>query len=478
MKSYLVHEGDNLDALKSALSQTMPDELFLLRFHPGLSDEGRKVAIELLGKTTRQGCVVLDVMDRGTPVIHHPLISLIQQAGIPNLCVAMDLNPGPAQMGPFEALHHKHPRDRSQTGVDFEGIRGYFKDRFQVFPLVKFQEESQLDVLYPTLMVFADAGIRWVQLEPLFPNYDVAVKIKNTFKMLRMLQRTKLQIQFSYFLENRRVWNSKTDNLFSGPIKLDMDVSNTCTHNCTFCTYYSDAGMEENKKAHGGKLSPDRVKLLAAKLDTDRGMKFLKALPDSVEFIQFGGIGDPYTHPQIDDFIQVARNRGFTSSILTNFSYMDHARLDRLHRLAGPSGWELHYVVNLAASTGETYVKVRPNQTPATFEKVIRHIQYANRLHEADPTRRIGFTLLLVLNKYNFRDMVHFVSLAGELGVNQAWIKPMEIHSDIHKEQLPVGSELEEYKGLVMKSILLADRLGLKLHNRHLLQAMLNKETT
>ena len=74
---------------------------------------------------------------------------------------------------------------------------------------------------------------------------------------------------------------------------------------------------------------------------------------------------------KIYDFITEARQRGLRFSTLTNFSYVTKAQIEKLHALAGDDPESMVFYANISAATPETYQKIRPNQSKATFEKVV-----------------------------------------------------------------------------------------------------------
>ncbi|MGZ3692136.1 MAG: SPASM domain-containing protein, partial [Pseudobdellovibrio sp.] len=252
---------------------------------------------------------------------------------------------------------------------------------------------------------------------------------------------------------------------------VDIDVANTCTHNCVFCGLYSDESLERYKKSNGGKFESALLKKMAAKIDRDDCLNFINSLSDATQFVQFGGLGDPFTHKNIVEFISACRSRNFSVSCLTNFSYMNEEILNELHTMSSTDPEALTFIVNLSAANAATYMLNRPNQKQTTFEKVISDLKYSQRLRERDG-HGITFSLMSVTNKLNYRDMPELVALAKDVGAEKIWIKPIEVHGDETLQYLIPESEQFEYARMAQLVLIFAKQLNVNVFMPEVLETL------
>lgn len=336
--------------------------------------------------------------------------------------------------------------------------------------------EPHLDLLFPTLAHFAEAKVPFVLLEPAQLSLKKhSNQLREQLMLLQMTGVKEMEIQFTG--KWREFWDARTDNLYAGPHYVDIDVANTCTHNCVFCGLYGDSMIEEQKRRAGGTL-PAFVKAeYATRIHREHCLKLIHGLPETVKQVQFGGKGDPFTHPNIMEFIEGCRNRNILVSLLTNYAYMTRASIERLQELSSPSddeGRSIEFIVNLSAATAGTYLNIRPNQKESVFHKVVADLKYSCELRD-----RAGFGVDLVLmsvtNRLNYHEIPHFVALAHEIGINRVWIKPMEVHGEGTLELLVDEEDSPEYADLLLQALFLADLTGIHLMDRPIMEAVVQK---
>jgi len=144
----------------------------------------------------------------------------------------------------------------------------------------------------------------------------------------------------------------------------------------------------------------------AVKIDKDLVFNLIDELAEiQCVRILFSGTGEPFTHPNIMDFIKkTVRNKMFVI-IQTNLSLVsDPYQLANYLRL----GSNL-VCVNLSAANPDTYIKIHPNQKRKTFHEILEKIRILKSKNV--PTR-----LVYVVNKLNYKEINEAFKLNKLLG--------------------------------------------------------------
>lgn len=292
---------------------------------------------------------------------------------------------------------------------------------------------------------------------------------REVFESLR-LNGFKEKVYFSFNNPHLDEWNIKTYNTFSGLSAVAIDLSNKCTHSCVFCGLWGPEFIDEMKSKNKNNVLPSEMaNLLNLQMPYVKAIDILESLPDTIKSVQFGGAGDPLTHPQWLDIISSWRSRGVALEVLTNFEYPTHEEIDVLHSLS--KGRRFDFMVNVSAATPETYKIVRPRQSTAIFEKVISNIRYSKNLKNRDG-HGIRFTMIHVMNKHNFREAVEMVELAHELGAS-VWLKPLEVHSINHQKYSIEKEDLFLFQKTMASALKRADELEVKIILRNYIEAII-----
>ncbi len=327
--------------------------------------------------------------------------------------------------------------------------------------------------LGPTILKFFEKfNLDFAFINPLEElTIENANKYREAFEYLR-LRGFKKHIYFSQDKEHEK-WNANSLNTFSGLKYLHLDLSNKCTHSCVFCGLWGPDFVEDIKKNEGGKISEQTKNFMNQQLPFQKAMDFLNKTPETLHQVQLGGAGDPLTHPNWLEIISHLRTRGLSLEVLSNFEYPTFAEIEKLHELSRGKK-DLLFMVNISSGTRETYSLVRPRQAPSVFDKVIDNIAYARDLKVRDGYG-IKFTIVNIINKYNFREMELMLDVAAFLGAS-VWLKPLEIHSHIHKNySIPPEFHLE-FKEIVKRVLIRANERRIKLVLPEVLEAIAQDE--
>lgn len=283
--------------------------------------------------------------------------------------------------------------------------------------------------------------------------------LKNIFYSLR-LEKLQKKIYLTFSNPYLNEWNIKTFNTFSGMRMAHIDLSNKCTHSCVFCGVWGPDFIENSKKIGGGKLPDSNIEFMNRQMPLETSNKILSQLPETVSLVQFGGVGDPLTHPHWLEIVTNFRDKGIKVEILTNFDGLNENQLKQLHALALPR-YTMHLIINLSAATSETYSIVRPRQSKKTFEDILKNLSYLTNLRDINKYG-VDLTFLHVINKYNFKEMVEMVEQAHKFG-SRVWLKPLETHSDIHNRFSIPTNELGLYSEIRERAINLAEKLKVEI---------------
>lgn len=284
-------------------------------------------------------------------------------------------------------------------------------------------------------------------------------QIKSIFNYLK-LRGFKKKIYFPFSNPNIEEWNMKTFNTFSGMRMMHIDLSNKCTHSCVFCGVWGPDFLENELKNSNGKLTPNSTEFLNRQMPIEIVSKILTEMPETIYEIQFGGVGDPLTHPNWLEIITKFRSRGIRTEILTNLDISDKNKLKTLSDYSN-THYGVKLYINLSAGTKETYHIVRPRQATTVFERVIDNIKFLNSFKSSE---HIGanITLLHVINSLNFHEMVKMVEMGHNLKA-RVWLKPLEVHSEIHRKFEIQLNQKDEYLKILNDAIALSKKLDVEL---------------
>lgn len=389
------------------------------------------------------------------------------------LCVRMKLVPG-SKGEISKDLYRDTPVEHfSKASEDLAS----WNIHFAPIPLTSEIElhEDHLNLLAPTLQYISYLSPKFILINPGPLNWDFSEQVKNQLLHYQMYSPRHSFVYFSPDHPFSEHWEARTNNAMKGPKFLDIDLSNACTHNCNFCGLYADEAIALMAKNSGGELSPAIKAHMKSKIDLKQALNLINNLPDKVEVVTFGGMGDPMTHTDFFEIAESALKRGFKIHVISNFAYFSEERLKRLSSLASFEQDSIYFLVNLSAGTAATYQKVRSNQPAKTFERVIQHLKYSSDLYRKNG-RGIRHRLINVTTKDNYQDMPEMVGLAKFLSSHDLWIKPLEIHGEASKKLLIQPDELLNYALKAKLALYFADQLNVMIHDREVLETIIKDQ--
>jgi len=448
------------------------NELLIVSFADEICDDLKNNSLQLLGTLTTKLFLKGTKQELGSPDEFHKYKKL----GICGLVIKINLSDIQRDSISADQIRNVDHQSRVHLEPYFEFNNLSDKSGLQ-FNYELILSPENIEALFPTLIQLFDFNINWIFLDSrkLSINRD-APKVKEQFELLKIYSFNKKNIYFSIYDPYHKFWEHKTGNLFRGPEWVDIDVANTCTHNCLFCVSYSEKSIEKRKSDNNG-VEPEVVKkMLRAKIDYKKCIHLIETLPEKTRLVTFGGMGEPFTHPNILEFILSARKRGFFTTIFTHFAHVTEDHIRALHEHCSSYHSRIsnvHFVVNLAAATEETYVKIRPNQTKKTFRRIIKNLRYASEIRREEGSG-ISFVLMSVTNRYNYKEIPELVALAKNLEAESLWIKPMELHGEELRYLLVNEDEMIEYIRYLRLGLYFAKKFKVEIKDSFILKKLIN----
>lgn len=452
--------------LKLRIDEIQKNEFVYLKLptNESSADEGLKSLFETLTQASNRLFFSINHLNDFIPIKKYETEYSISWFGVP-------VEVGSNQTG-VRSSHTVYSNVDPLSIESFEAQKVFFQDQRKVIP--EFILSGNHYQLGPTIVEFFNRfnlPFAFIKIEGA-PESRMIQSYREVFESLR-IKGFKQKIYFSFNNPHLEEWNLKTYNTFSGLQTVHLDLSNKCTHSCVFCGLWGPEFIDELKSQSEGLLKPEVVDFMNRQMPYPRTLEILNTLPETVHSVQFGGAGDPMTHPRWLDIFIDWRSRGFKIEVLTNFEYPSHTELEILHRLSmGRRSFD--FMINVSAASAEVYKLIRPRQSSAVFQKVIENIRYVRDLKVRDGYG-LKITMIHIINTLNFREAVKMVELAHELGTG-IFLKPLEVHSEIHKNYSIKKEDYTDFQETMKLALAKADELKVKISMRELLVAIVQEE--
>lgn len=209
----------------------------------------------------------------------------------------------------------------------------------------------------------------------------------------------------------------KTGDCF--PIYVEIGVTNRCNHRCVFCAL-------------------DWFEKKPIDIDPEVMKRTLREMAEcGVKSVMFAGDGEPLMHRDICEFITYARHHGLDVAIATNGALFDREKLEKTL----PSVSWVRFSVD--AGTSVIHKKIHRGGLK-DFDKILTNIRDAVAIKKIDNLSLvIGVQFLLIPD--NLDDLVPFIELFKEIGVDNVQIKPYSQHP-LSKNRYSI--EYAQYQGI------------------------------
>lgn len=189
-----------------------------------------------------------------------------------------------------------------------------------------------------------------------------------------------------------------------GPQTLHIDVTNACNTNCVTCWDHSphlDVGRSTAWKKQ--KVDPAAVAALlddVQSLDTPRG---------GLQAVIVSGMGEPFTHPDIDAILTDIKRRGLHLTVITNLVAAD---IDRVVEIGVDA-----LLVGVQGASEASYLAFHPNFSPWHWQKL------QSQLAVLASSPSITHKQVQVICRHNAHELRDMVALAAATSADQVNFK-------------------------------------------------------
>jgi len=221
----------------------------------------------------------------------------------------------------------------------------------------------------------------------------------------------------------------------AGPLQAQIGINDPCNHRCVFCWDHppEDRENEDTTKRFGferpGVMSLEQFKGIVDdlyKLGTRR-----------VDLI---GRGEPLLNRAALEMIHYVKGRNMQLLLCTNASRLSEsiakgmvaAGVDRVN-------------VSLNAGTPETYPHIHVTETPENYLRVKRNLRYLSDCKIAARSDVPYLSLSFVISSKNCSELASMVSVASELGAQEAAF----VHTVLHDGTPDLALSQEQYRELL-----------------------------
>ncbi|MFZ5643745.1 MAG: tungsten cofactor oxidoreductase radical SAM maturase [Bacillota bacterium] len=153
----------------------------------------------------------------------------------------------------------------------------------------------------------------------------------------------------------------------------------------------------------------------------------LSSFPN-LEWVHFGGFGEPFTHPEIFEMIRVVKEAGLKAEIITNGSFLTNETVDRLIDLKV----DMIYV-SLDAPDKEEYDRIRQG---ANFSSVLQNVtalvERRESLKSAFPQLGVEFVAM----KSNYHRIPELIRLSRSLKAKKVIITNLLPYHESMQDQV------------------------------------------
>jgi MoaA/NifB/PqqE/SkfB family radical SAM enzyme len=197
------------------------------------------------------------------------------------------------------------------------------------------------------------------------------------------------------------------ENLSFAPIRVDIDITQSCNANCTFCF-----SRRYQKGDYRGAI---------AKMDElDRLLAELSRL--GTRTIRYCGGGECLSHPNIKELLPLPHKYGMRLGIITNGDLIDEDLAYQIYENVDHLRWSVN------ASSEETRIRIhRPKPGSNQFSKTLELIRTIERTrHSRFPYQRrpiIGATFLVLPD--NAHEIISAGKILKDVGVDSVSFRPV-----------------------------------------------------
>jgi radical SAM protein with 4Fe4S-binding SPASM domain len=235
-----------------------------------------------------------------------------------------------------------------------------------------------------------------------------------------------------------------TKRPFVGPYFATVGDRYQCNYRCVFCEWFSPLVKKRRLQVGGSDyLSVDVYRKLVSQL-SELGTKV----------ILIGNIEEPFLDTALIEKIRYTKAYNLNCFVITNGSLITKENAEQLVDL------RLDYLnVSLNAGAPQTYQKIHPTETEATYQRIVTMVSYIEKLKVEKQTLFPRIRLSMVVCNRNYPDIVKFVELAHKVGVKHVLIKRfISVTKEIIDELELTPKQEEETREYIQKAITFAKK--------------------
>ena len=202
-----------------------------------------------------------------------------------------------------------------------------------------------------------------------------------------------------------------TKMAYGAPFYVTIDITRRCNLQCVGCRF-----------------RPSQTAILASGDPPimDISIHFVENLYEELSLmgihtILLTGEGEPFLHPQLFDFISIAKERGFQVSLITNGTLLDKDKIQALI----DSRLDL-LTVSLWASSPEDYERNYPGTGTDSFRRVVDGLRLLTSCKAEKKSKLPMVKLHHPINRNNFERIDSIVHLAYATGCNAIAFSPFK----------------------------------------------------
>jgi len=191
------------------------------------------------------------------------------------------------------------------------------------------------------------------------------------------------------------------------PITCEIDLSNSCNHNCSWCTYGNTRKNE---------LMPDEV--FFPLLDELAGL--------GIKAILLNGGGEPSTHPAFKEMLYKIKEKGMEIGIISNGGLLD----DELRRAIIDT--TLYIRISLDAAKKETHNKIHDPKNPEkdNLDTILDNIKKLVHLRN-EKKKNIEIGVGFLVSRDNYGEILEAARTVKETGADYIQIRPAIDYKDV-----------------------------------------------
>jgi radical SAM protein with 4Fe4S-binding SPASM domain len=231
---------------------------------------------------------------------------------------------------------------------------------------------------------------------------------------------------------------------FSGPLWVQIGVSNRCNYRCVMCWDHPSFVPEEDPYP-----DPITSRFYRENPSIDRSSNvmehelFVKTVEDlhalGTRRVDLVGRGEPFLNKDLMNMVSFLKGKEMYCSISTNGSLLTREGL--AHLIAEEVD---QLIVSLNTGRPETYSKIHTTEDASGFHRIKESLIELNRLKLKQGADRPCLTLSFVLSKLNYSEVRDMITLAREVGATHVIFKHAVLYegtrfldlSDAEKAQL------------------------------------------